>query len=90
MTPTHSEVFASSRIKSGQTYWFHYPDHFSNINGHLDHRGQQVTVIGPCPEEEADIIFEDDVAVDCLFRIQAKDGWAGQAWESELLDQPIE
>lgn len=87
---THEEMFANSPIKVGTSYRFDYPVEFTSLPEYSAHRGMTVTVIRPCREDEADVLWDDldgngnDTIVDRMFIVQAMDGWIGHAWETEL------
>lgn len=88
-TMTHDEMFAASPIKVGQRYRFEYPVEFTSLDAYSKHRGQTVTVLRPCTANEADVLWDNwrdqgDEIVDRMFKVQADDGWIGDAWESEL------
>lgn len=92
---THDEAFALSPIKQGQSYTFDYPIEFTlhkSLPEYCAHRGAQVTVLRPCTEVEADILWDDlgngPEIVDRMFLIEATDGWQGLAYESELVSHP--
>lgn len=89
---THDEAFALSPIKVGETYIFDYPVEFTSLDDYTEHRGQQVVVVRPCREDEADILWdkisatdEEEQIMDRMFVVRASDGWEGHAWESELV-----
>jgi hypothetical protein len=89
---THDEMFAGTLIVNGKNYRFDYPEEFTSLNDYSAHRGATVTVIGPAPPEEADVLWDDpngtgtNIIVDRMFRVKAADGWSGCAWESELIE----
>ena len=76
----------------GKTYRFNYPEEFTSLPEYSAHRGQLVTVIRPCTEDEADELQDDPDGtgyrvIDTMMVVQASDGWIGHAWDSEL-DEP--
>lgn len=87
---THDEMYAGSPIVVGQRYTFNYPEEFTSLDDYSAHRWHTVIVLGPCPPEEADVLWDDPDGtgariVDRMFKVRADDGWSGSAWESELL-----
>jgi hypothetical protein len=87
---THEEMYAGSPIQVGKSYRFDYPVEFTSLNDYSAHRGEVVTVLRPCTADEADVLWDNpngtgDEIVDRMFKVQAADGWIGDAWEGELL-----
>lgn len=91
-TATHAEAFSKSEIQIGKQYRWDYPEEFTSLDEYSSHRGQVVTVLRPCTEDEADVIWDDpdgtgkEIIVDRMFLVRCPDGWEGCAWESELAD----
>lgn len=89
---THEEMFEGSPIIVNNQYKFVYPKEFVSLDDYSAHRDQLVTVLRPCTETEADVLWDDPegsgtpIIVDRMFVVQASDGWIGHAWESELED----
>ncbi len=87
----HAAMFVDSKIETGKQYRWDYPVEFTTLDDYSAHRGQMVTVLRPCTFDEADVIW-DKLATDSpeeifdrMFKVQAADGWIGDAWESELV-----
>lgn len=69
-------------IEIGKTYTFNYPSAFTSLPDHTEHAGQRVTVLRPCTVEENE--QQDDDETEKLYKVQAADGWTGEAYDSEL------
>lgn len=69
-----------SPIEIGKRYRFAYPEAFISLPNYTAHRGQTVTVRRYLNSDEADSTEEQ------MFKVQADDGWTGDAWESELAE----
>lgn len=88
----HRLAFAMSPIVAGGQYVFRYPKEFVTLPEYTARTGQVVTVLRPCTEDEADVLWDynpesgKDEIVDRMFMVRAADGWEGEAWESELED----
>lgn len=86
----HAQMFAGSAVKTGEQYRWDYPEEFTSLDDYSAHRGQIVTVLRPCTLDEADVVWdrvdasEPEQIMDRMFKVQAADGWIGDAWESEL------
>jgi hypothetical protein len=57
---------------------FNYPKEFLSLTKYTDHAGQIVIVIRELQKDEYDYQGEK------MYLIRAKDGWTGEAFESEL------
>lgn len=68
-------------IEIGKTYRFDYPPEFVTLPEYTAHAGQMVKVIRPLTEQEADGPNQGEPQ---MWRIEAPDGWTGDAWEDEL------
>jgi hypothetical protein len=88
--PERELAYANSPIKPDMVYKFNYPSEFTALPDYTVHAGQLVLVLRPCTEDEADCCYDDFEdgkgrrCVDLMFKVRAKDGWIGDAWESEL------
>lgn len=67
-------------VEIGNHYKFNYPEEFTTLPEYSNHRGQTVKVLRKLTDEEADREEEP------MFKIQASDGWEGDAFESELIE----
>ena len=71
---------------------FAYPKEFVTLPEYSAHANQVIMVLRPCAPEEADILYDDlddgrgAIIVDRMFKVQADDGWIGDACETELED----
>lgn len=65
-----------SPIVINKKYRFAYPQEFVTLPEYSEHRGRTVNVLA-CIQEET----EDEEA---MYKVQASDGWIGEAFESEL------
>jgi hypothetical protein len=65
-------------IMVGNQYRFNYPKEFTTLPEYTAHAGQIVTVTQMVPDSDV------DAEVETMWTIAAKDGWIGQAFESEL------
>ena len=90
-TMSHEQIMAESSIQIGALYVFDYPEEFTTLPEYSARRRQEVKVLRPTTADEADVLWDDpegtgtDTVVDRMFVVQARDGWEGHAWESELL-----
>lgn len=66
-------------IEIGQRYVFNYPSEFTGYPDHTAHAGQSVLVL-----EEIVGAGDDQEFPEKMFRVQAEDGWIGEAWQGEL------
>ena len=87
--PTHAAIFAASPIIPGKQYRFAYPVEFTSLDEYSKRRGQTVTVLRACDPTEANVLWDDwdgsgTQVADRMFKVQASDGWIGDAWETEL------
>ena len=60
---------------------FNYPSEFRSLPEYTAHAGWQVVVLRELTEDEYDNADPDR---ERMFKIQAEDGWVGDAFESEL------
>ena len=78
-----------TQLPPGYTAPFNYPEEFTAMPEYTARRGQEVTVLRPCSEDEAVPLYDDPfsigtVLVDRMYIVQAADGWIGHAWHSEI------
>ncbi len=66
-------------IEIGKQYQFCYPREFKSLPEHTAHNGQIVKVLANVPSDA-----DSDPDLETLWRIEATDGWQGDAFESEL------
>lgn len=71
------------KIQPGTKARFNYPPEFTTMPDHTAHAGQIVTVLERKADAEAAAGLNEYV-----YKIQAEDGWLGEAFESEL--EPVE
>lgn len=64
---------------TGKSMVFTYPVGFPDVAGHRAHSGQRVVVTGPGEDFEFHCADGDP-----LWNIEARGGWTGTAWQSEL------
>lgn len=74
-----------STIQTGRQYRFAYPIYFKTLPDYSEHRGHIVTVLRELGPEESDHHVVPELEI--LWKVQAADGWIGNAFDSEL--EPI-
>ena len=67
-------------IKPGQHRVFDYPETFNTLPLYSAHRGCLVEVLRELRPDEY------DNEGDCMYEVEAVDGWIGYAWGSELAE----
>lgn len=63
-------------IRPGKTYIFDYPIEFVTLPDYSAHRNKPVRVLYLIQDEGEGMLR--------LWKVQAEDGWTGEAWEDEL------
>lgn len=81
MTPTEK---LNASIPRGGWCLFHYPREFVTLPDYTAHAGKPVRVVRELTADEAEPGGPD---MEQMFRVQAQDGWIGDAWAGEL--EPI-
>lgn len=74
----------SNNIVIGKKYTFRYPKEFVTLPEYTARAGSAVTVERQLTQDEAD--QADDM--EAMYRVKADDGWEGDAFASELDDNP--
>lgn len=65
------------KIEIGKQYRFDYPNEFTTLPEYTAHKGQIVTVLHEIKVDEE---------IQPMFRVQAADGWQGDAIQDELVE----
>ena len=73
----------NTKEKAGLRWRFAYPIEFVTLPDHTAHAGQIVTALRKLRAPDVD----EDPDMECMYEIEALDGWRGEAFDSEL--EPI-
>lgn len=68
------------KIVVGKEYTFDYPECFNTLSDYSEHRGRKVMVLRRLRDDEL-----GDPSLEAMYEVQARDGWEGSAFETELV-----